>query len=83
MLTTQDLKSIGALMDQKLDSKFGDFERKFDKKLDDRFDDFAILIQKEFVAIHKKFDEVEERLGNKITSVEKRVIALEIFVFQN
>lgn len=73
MLTKEDLKAIGDLIDKKLDEKldkrFVEFEKKMDEKLDglykvlsERMDRMEARIAKQVAEIHEILDDHESRL---------------------
>ncbi len=80
MLTQQDLILIEGVvervverkLDEKLNVAFGAFEKKIDKK----FEDFAIMVQREFSNIYKRFDSVDARFND----MDKRFDRLEVRV---
>lgn len=64
MLTNQDLKKIGELLEPKFDA----IDKKFDA-IDGKFD----AIDGKFDAIDGRFEQLESRLGKKIDRVDKKL----------
>lgn len=76
-LTKEDLRSIGDLMDRKMDQKFAVFEKKINKNTDQKIEDLARLAAGGFKDVEerlsKKIDVVDEKLANRIDAVDEKL----------
>lgn len=68
MLDKQDVQTIDALIEEKLDKRFEEFEKRMDEKIDKRFEEFEKRMD-------KKLEEMEER-------ITRRTVAMMEAVFQ-
>lgn len=68
MLDKQDVQTIDALIEEKLDKRFEEFEKRMDEKMDKRFEEFEKRMD-------KKLEEMEER-------ITRRTVAMMEAVFQ-
>ncbi len=73
MLTKQDLKEIGKVVDERLDTKLGNVEKRLDEKLDTKLSNvekrFDEKLDTKLNNIEQRFD---EKLDTKINGLEKR-----------
>lgn len=86
-LTKQDLKSIGGVVDKKLDTRFKEFGKRIDlildDKLDEKFVDHLSFLEKRLdKRMDKRFDEVNEKfkkIDERFDRIDERLEKVEEF----
>lgn len=63
------LQSIGQMLDEKLNTGLGAFEKKLDKKLDKRFEAFEEKLDKK---LDKRFEASEEKMSKRFNQMDER-----------
>lgn len=64
------LVAIGKMMDEKLDQRFGDFEKKMDEKLDQRFGDFEKKVDEK---LDQRLVEFHKTVSSEIAEIYKKM----------
>lgn len=76
-LTKEDLRSIGDLMDRKMDQKFAVFEKNINKNISKEIEDLARMTAGGFKDVEerlsKKIEAVDEKLTNQIGAVDEKL----------
>lgn len=75
MLTKEDLKAIGDLIDTKMDQRFAEFEERFEKKMNVMIDE---KLNGLFKILSERIDRLEERIAKKFTEIDETLESLDM-----
>lgn len=66
MLDKQDIQTIDTLIEEKLDNRFEEFEKRLDEKMDQRFETFEQRMDEK---MDKRFETMEERIMKNVATL--------------
>lgn len=66
MLDKQDIQTIDTLIEEKLDKRFEEFEKRLDEKMDQRFETFEQRMDEK---MDKRFETMEERIMKNVATL--------------